>query len=109
MKTKNVMTKLTMGTSYTMKISDIARFKQHVKQVDECWEWQGRLDRYGYGEFKHGGVKHKAHRWIYQQLNFTLESDMFVDHLCRNRKCVRPAHLELVTPQENTRRGTANR
>ena len=88
---------------------DLARFKSHVAVNGDCWEWTGRIDRYGYGEFKHGGVKHKAHRWIYETLNFRLETKWFVDHLCRNRKCVRPDHLELVSPEENTRRGIANR
>ena len=91
------------------KTSDLARFKSYVEKSGECWVWKGRLDRYGYGEFKYQGKKHKAHRWIYEALNFSLEPTMVVDHLCRNRKCVRPDHLELVTMKENTRRGISHR
>lgn len=91
------------------RTSDLERFRSHVQKAGDCWEWTGQLDRYGYGAFKYQGKKHKAHRWIYEKLHFTLEPDMVVDHLCRNRKCVRPEHLELVTMAENTRRGIAHR
>ena len=91
------------------KKSDLARFRSHVHKVDECWEWTARLDRSGYGEFKVDGKKEKAHRWIYSVLNHHLETEWVVDHLCRNRKCVRPEHLELVTSAENTRRGISHR
>ena len=89
--------------------TDLERFRSHVEVVGDCWEWTGRIDRYGYGEFKFGGVKHKAHRWIYERLNYKLETGWIVDHLCRNRRCVRPSHLELVTAKENTRRGISHR
>lgn len=76
------------GGTKTMKkaTSDLARFRSHVQKSGECWEWSARLDKYGYGVFKCEGKNHKAHRWIYEKLNFTLEPDMVIDHLCRNRK-----------------------
>jgi hypothetical protein len=91
------------------KKSDIARFKTHVRAEGECWVWTGRINKGGYGEFKHGGEKHKAHRWIWETLNGVLPSEIVIDHLCRNRSCVRPDHLEAVTNEENVRRGILKR
>lgn len=88
---------------------DLVRFKSHVRAEGECWVWIGRRNDHGYGEFKHGGVKHKAHRWIWQALNGDLPEEIVIDHLCRNHSCVRPAHLEPTTQQENKRRGVMYR
>lgn len=79
---------------------------------DECWEWQGPLDRDGYGHYMASipgtgrQVKLAAHR-----VAFFLEHGRYpspglvLDHLCRNRGCVNPAHLDEVTQGENGRRG----
>ncbi|NBO53554.1 MAG: HNH endonuclease [Actinobacteria bacterium] len=89
--------------------AEIARFKKHIAIEDECWVWQGCRDHHGYGQFKFRGKKVRAHRWIYEALHGELPEGLFVDHLCRNRGCVRPAHLECTTPLENTVRGVAYR
>jgi hypothetical protein len=89
--------------------ADLERFKSHVQQQGECWVWISRRNAGGYGEFKHKGVKHKAHRWIWETLHGELPEDIVVDHLCRNRACVRPAHLEPKTNTENMRRGIIHR
>ena len=91
------------------KKADIERFKRHVQVEDECWVWTGRRNVHGYGEFKHNDKKHRAHRWIWQVLNGDLPQDIAIDHLCRNRACVRPSHLEPATSEENTRRGINRR
>ena len=70
---------------------------------DECWEWQGYVTHYGYGTYGHDN--YMAHRVVYELFNEQLESNMFLDHLCRNRKCVNPSHLEPVTLVENVMRG----
>jgi hypothetical protein len=66
-----------------------------------CWEWQGYLDRDGYGHDGKGG----AHRSAYVAKFGPVPPGMQLDHLCRNRRCVNPDHLEPVTHRENQRRG----
>lgn len=87
----------------------IDRFlSRFVEDATGCWTWLGSLDRYGYGGFwvkEDGGwVKHKAHRVSYWLFVGPIPDGLQIDHLCRNRRCVNPAHLEPVTQQENARR-----
>lgn len=65
-----------------------------------CWIWQGEQDKYGYGRIKSNGKYMPVH-WV---LKGVPPGDLEVDHLCKQRSCVRPAHLEYVTRQENLRR-----
>ena len=75
-----------------------------------CWEYTGRLNVQGYGQisrrFKDGKAKQLlAHRYTYIFMIGEIPDGLFLDHLCRNRKCCNPAHLELVTKRQNTLRG----
>ena len=66
-----------------------------------CWEWQGTIDRHGYGRIRSS----LAHRRSYALFVGPIAESLTVDHLCRNRRCVNPAHLEPVSKRENTLRG----
>lgn len=83
--------------------------RQHVRAAGGCWLWIGRRDRYGYGKFRVDGVERTAHRVVYEHLVGPVPDDLELDHLCRIRLCVNPAHLEPVTHLENTRRAVQAR
>lgn len=72
-----------------------------------CWSWTAATDRKGYGQFGTGEGKKvvKAYRWAWEEAGGVHSPGMNLDHLCRNRNCVRPSHLELVTHRENLIRG----
>lgn len=67
----------------------------------------GSINQWGYGRYKHKGKTRLAHRYVYEALNNHIPADRQIDHLCRVRNCVNPAHLEVVTSRENVLRGNA--
>lgn len=72
----------------------------------ECWEWTIKVDqKTGYGQKTWGNRTVLAHRWMYEVFNGPIPSELVIDHLCRNRKCVNPWHLEPVTQSTNVSRG----
>jgi hypothetical protein len=73
----------------------------NISRTETCWNWTGPMQKGGYG--KHGGSP--AHRVVYELLVGPIPEGLHIDHLCRNRACVRPEHLEPVTREENVRRG----
>jgi hypothetical protein len=75
----------------------------------DCWEWIGATTDQGYGTFfpGPGDGRHTvyAHRWLYEQTRGVIPANLELDHLCRNRACVNPDHLEPVNRLTNMLRG----
>jgi HNH endonuclease len=71
-----------------------------VEQTAGCWLWVGYTKRDGYGQY----LGRPAHRVAYELVVGPIPPGLQIDHLCNNAPCVRPEHLEAVTPQENNRR-----
>lgn len=76
------------------------RFWAKVQPTGFCWEWTASK-AHGYGYFNGS----RAHRFAYELLVGPIPDGLVIDHLCRNRGCVNPDHLEPVTQRENTMRG----
>lgn len=72
-----------------------------------CWEWMSRKTVTGYGVFELEGKTRRAHILSWMAEHGPVADGLELDHLCRNRACVRPSHLEPVTHKENMRRGKA--
>ena len=87
----------------TMKILD------RILVGDGCWEWTGHKDAKGYGRIGIGsrssGKVYFVHRLMYASFVGPIPDGLVADHLCRNRSCVKPSHLEMVTRKENNLRG----
>ena len=69
-----------------------------------CWLWESATTR-GYGVIHIAGGVQYAHRFSYEHFVGPIPKGLSIDHLCRTPLCVNPAHLEPVTPRENTARG----
>lgn len=77
---------------------------------DGCWTWLGRVNNAGYGSIRIMGRAASpmlVHHFAYELLVGSIPQGGEIDHLCKNRRCVNPTHLEVVTHSENCKRGNS--
>lgn len=94
----------TAGEPLRIVGDDRARFMAKVDQSGDCWLWTAHVNADGYGVFRFDGQMGGAHRFAWRLLVGEVPDGMELDHLCRVRHCVNPAHMEVVTHAENVRR-----
>lgn len=95
-------------------MSDIQRFWTHVEhQENGCWLWTGTVNA-KYGAFKIGSRTYKtrrmlyAHRFIWEYLNGPIPDGLQLHHVCENKLCVNPEHLELLTVHDHVHKSPNN-
>ena len=78
--------------------------------IADCWTWTAARTPAGYGSFwvGPGNTKVMAHRWAWEHLRGPIPEGQVIDHLCRNKACVNPDHLDPVPQQVNLARGVGN-
>lgn len=98
---------LALAAGLVITEADTRRFWAKVALPDEngCLLWTAAKNSAGYGNFGYGSRTVKAHRFAYEAMAAPIPDGLSLDHLCRNRACVAPDHLEPVTHRTNVLRG----
>lgn len=77
----------------------------HFYEGTACWEWTASIQCHGYGKFWLNGRSELTHRVSYENIHDKIPKGLVINHLCRNRKCCNPDHLEVISQGENIRKG----
>ena len=83
----------------------LSKFWSKVEKTDSCWNWKGGVMSSGYGSFNLNKKSVLVHRYSYEILKHMIPKNLVIDHKCKNKLCVNPEHLEVVTQKENVLRG----
>jgi hypothetical protein len=88
---------------YAMTGSTLKRFLKNIDVIEgsNCIVWNGRMNPAGYGKISMDSVDSYAHRFSYIHCVGIIPDGFVIDHICRNKRCVNPAHLRAVTRREN--------
>jgi hypothetical protein len=87
----------------TRGVKSVADVEKRAAKENDHWLWS-QVNTQGYAKADMGGKTVALHRWVYEQACGPIPDGLEIDHLCRVRNCVNPAHLEPVTGAENKRR-----
>lgn len=103
------------------EVGPLGLYERLIDRSGECWIWTGRVNERGYGlavPYKTSeSTARRAHRRAWETVNGPIPEGLVIDHLCHtlpgcaggptcpHRRCVRPDHMALTTPQENLKRG----
>lgn len=88
-----------------LNLTAAERIDRRTVSSGDCILWTGCTTPNGYGSITYDTKRYGAHVFIWRHSGRTIPNGLQLDHLCRNRRCVNPEHLELVTAQENVLRG----
>lgn len=83
--------------------------KKYRVMPNGCWQWIATRDENGYPKVSVAGRNKNAHRQVYEDEKGSIPDGLEIDHLCRNRSCVNPSHLEAVTKKINIQRSKVKR
>lgn len=109
---KRIVGRVDLPSGKSVPRSTVLRLESVRRGAGECWEWDGAKNERGYGRTlvrrADGGTSSTlVHRVAYELARGAIAEGMTIDHICRTRACVNPAHMEVVTQGENTMRGTS--
>lgn len=90
----------------TEKETVAERILSNIENWKDCWNWKGTVSK-DYAVMKLHSRQVRVHRLIYELLVAPIPKGYVVDHVCKNKKCINPNHLQPVTSKENTLRGTS--
>jgi hypothetical protein len=92
-------------TILSNQIPIMARILDNIEKTDYCWVWTGRVSgKRGYPQISLSGRQVMVHRVVFEEVIRLLLPGETIDHLCRNRVCVNPEHLEPIPLRDNVKR-----